>query len=110
MNISDMRAQQRGRGRGGSRGGGRGGDDQNRNRDSRDNRDNRYRADVVKERENLERYYNELIQLPEEEKVAFWEALRRELPNSFRFCGSKGYVSPSENTNLVAASQSASTY
>ena len=33
-----------------------------------------------------------MIQLPEEEKAQFWEALRRELPNSFRFCGSKGYV------------------
>lgn len=37
-----------------------------------------------------------MIQLPEEEKAAFWEALRRELPNSFRFCGSKGYVFPSK--------------
>ncbi|KAJ4390734.1 tRNA (cytosine-5-)-methyltransferase ncl1 [Gnomoniopsis smithogilvyi] len=89
-----MGRNKRGRGRGGSRGGGggRGGSEQNRNGDGRDNRDNRYRADVVKERENLERYYNELIQLPEEEKAAFWEALRRELPNSFRFCGSKGHA------------------
>jgi hypothetical protein len=27
-----------------------------------------------------------------EEREQFWAALRRELPNSFRFCGSKGYT------------------
>lgn len=69
---------------GGKRGGGRGGGSQ------RDNRDNRYKPDINKNHEKMERYYNELIDLPEEEKAEFWEALRRELPNSFRFCGSKG--------------------
>lgn len=33
-----------------------------------------------------------MLNLPEEERQEFWAALRRELPNSFRFCGSKGYV------------------
>lgn len=72
------------------RGGGRGG---KRNRD--DNRGGhqpytRY-PEVVKQNERLERYYNDLLQLPEEEREQFWAALKRELPNSFRFCGSKGY-------------------
>jgi multisite-specific tRNA:(cytosine-C5)-methyltransferase len=38
----------------------------------------------------MEHYYNELIGLSDEDKATFWDALRRELPNSFRFCGSKG--------------------
>ncbi|KAK3491706.1 S-adenosyl-L-methionine-dependent methyltransferase [Neurospora crassa] len=82
-------------GRGGNfrkgRGGGRGG---KRNRD--DNRGGhqpytRY-PEVVKQNERLERYYNDLLQLPEEEREQFWAALKRELPNSFRFCGSKGHA------------------
>lgn len=47
---------------------------------------------IKKENSQLEEFYNALIQLPEEEKAQFWEALRRELPNSFRFCGSKGHA------------------
>lgn len=47
--------------------------------------------DVVKANEKLEQFYNALLELPEEESTAFWDALKRELPNSFRFCGSKGY-------------------
>lgn len=31
----------------------------------------------------------------EDEREKFWEALRRELPNSFRFAGSKGYAAES---------------
>ena len=30
--------------------------------------------------------------MPDEEREEFWTALKRELPVSFRFCGSKGYV------------------
>lgn len=46
-----------------------------------------------KQNEQFERYYNELNIVPEgEEREQFWAALRRELPNSFRFCGSKGYI------------------
>ncbi|KAB5540475.1 S-adenosyl-L-methionine-dependent methyltransferase [Coniochaeta sp. 2T2.1] len=48
--------------------------------------------DVVKTNERLETYYNALLELPEEESKAFWDALKRELPNSFRFCGSKGHA------------------
>jgi multisite-specific tRNA:(cytosine-C5)-methyltransferase len=47
-------------------------------------------AAIARENSNLERYYNTLLELDEEEKEKFWTALRRELPNSFRFCGSKG--------------------
>lgn len=77
---------------------------QNRNRNGggirRDRRDNRNAsgahrpyeryADVVKANPRLEKYYNELLQFPADENNAFWDALKRELPNSFRFCGSKG--------------------
>lgn len=38
-----------------------------------------------------EGYYNELGLVGEEEREEFWKTLRRELPNSFRFTGSKGY-------------------
>ena len=54
--------------------------------------------DIVKTNERLEQYYNALLELPEEENLAFWDALKRELPNSFRFCGSKGYVSAPGNS------------
>ncbi|KAG8422642.1 tRNA (cytosine-5-)-methyltransferase ncl1 [Metarhizium acridum] len=47
-------------------------------------------APFDKNNDKLEEYYNALLQLPEEEKQQYWEALRRELPNSFRFTGSKG--------------------
>ncbi|KAM3542383.1 hypothetical protein ARSEF1564_004675 [Beauveria bassiana] len=47
---------------------------------------------LKKENEKLENFYNTLLQLPEEEKQQFWDALKRELPNSFRFCGSKGHA------------------
>ena len=49
--------------------------------------------EVKKENEHFERFYNELNIVPDgEEREQFWAALRRELPNSFRFCGSKGYA------------------
>jgi multisite-specific tRNA:(cytosine-C5)-methyltransferase len=53
----------------------------------------RKRADydaVVKKNELFEKYYNELSIVPEEEKEAFWQFMRADLPNSFRFTGSKG--------------------
>lgn len=56
-------------------------------------------AEVPKVNEQFERLYNDLNIVPEgEEREQFWAALRRELPNSFRFCGSKGYLyqAPSE--------------
>jgi multisite-specific tRNA:(cytosine-C5)-methyltransferase len=49
---------------------------------------------VEKHNEKLERYYNGVLGLPEEERPKFWAALKRELPNSFRFAGSKGYAIP----------------
>ena len=76
------------RGRGGGRGGGGGGG----GRASYD--DNRQSFDQVpKQNANLEKYYNTLSIVPKgEEREAFWTAFRRELPNSFRFCGSKGHA------------------
>lgn len=47
---------------------------------------------IAKNNEKLQEYYDGLLQLPEDEKKLFWDALKRELPNSFRFCGSKGCV------------------
>ncbi|ELR04409.1 hypothetical protein VC83_02161 [Pseudogymnoascus destructans] len=74
----------RGGGRGKGRGGGAGG---------RDSRDNRVSYDKIdKTNEKFERYYDSIIELPEEERVEFWAALRRDLPNSFRFAGSKGHA------------------
>lgn len=45
--------------------------------------------DVKKTNSNYEAYYNELGIFRDDEKDEFWAALRRELPNSFRFTGSK---------------------
>lgn len=88
-----------GRGNRGKRGGGRGGRGRGGGGGRGGNRDNRaghrpYQTypEVVKENKKLETYYDTLLQLPEEEKAEFWSTLRRELPNSFRFCGSKGHA------------------
>ncbi|RKF74493.1 Multisite-specific tRNA:-methyltransferase trm4a [Golovinomyces cichoracearum] len=55
--------------------------------------DNRVSFDKVpKSNEKLERYYNQILGLSEEEKPKFWDALKRELPNSFRFAGSKSHA------------------
>lgn len=70
----------RGRGRGGGGGGG------------RPYEDNRVSFDKInKHNDRFERYYNTLLS-PGEERDEFWAALRRELPNSFRFTGSKGHA------------------
>ncbi|POR36315.1 tRNA (Cytosine(34)-C(5))-methyltransferase [Tolypocladium paradoxum] len=45
---------------------------------------------IQKENEKLQEFYDALLQLSDEEKQQYWDALKRELPNSFRFCGSKG--------------------
>ncbi|KAI5302408.1 hypothetical protein KEM56_000723 [Ascosphaera pollenicola] len=66
-------------GRKGGRGGNRGGQ----------------RADyavIDRHNERFEKYYNGLNVVSEEEREAFWDALRRDLPNSFRFTGSKGHA------------------
>lgn len=72
----------------GGRGRGRGGGGSHRPRP--DNRVNK--ADIPRENEKFETYYNQLGVVAEAEKDAFWEAMRRDLPNSFRFTGSRAYV------------------
>ena len=47
---------------------------------------------MVKENEKLERYYNTILPLDDAEREEFWTALKRDLPNSFRFCGSRGHA------------------
>ncbi|CAK7263659.1 tRNA (cytosine-5-)-methyltransferase ncl1 [Sporothrix epigloea] len=68
---------------GGNRGGGR----------SKERHDRAY-PELIKENQKLQSYYNHLLQLEndETEREAFWAAFRRELPHSFRFCGSKGHA------------------
>ncbi|KAK8243368.1 S-adenosyl-L-methionine-dependent methyltransferase [Phyllosticta capitalensis] len=73
----------RGRGRGGGRGGRGGGYSNNGRSDWKD---------IEKKNEHFEKYYNELNIVPEEEREVFWSALKKELPNSFRFTGSKGHA------------------
>ncbi|KAI1386311.1 S-adenosyl-L-methionine-dependent methyltransferase [Hypoxylon trugodes] len=53
-----------------------------------------YRAygEIVKQNKNLENFYNTALPFDEAERDQFWDALKRELPNSFRFCGSKGHA------------------
>ena len=77
-------------GRGGRGGGGRGGG--GRGRDNNDRRPYQSYPEVPKENTKLQSYYDSLLEYPDEEKEQFWAALRRELPNSFRFCGSKGHA------------------
>ncbi|KAI0541253.1 NOL1/NOP2/sun family protein [Xylaria digitata] len=74
------------------RGGRKGGD--RKDGDVRKPRANAYRSypDIPKNNEKLEAFYNSLLPLEDAEKLEFWEALRRDLPNSFRFCGSKGHA------------------
>ncbi|OKL56015.1 hypothetical protein UA08_08694 [Talaromyces atroroseus] len=58
-------------------------------------RGSRQRADwkdIVKANTKLESYYNDFGIIPKEEQEAFWAALKRELPNSFRFTGSRGHA------------------
>ncbi|KAL8898017.1 MAG: hypothetical protein Q9192_002300 [Flavoplaca navasiana] len=48
----------------------------------------------IKSNDRFEHYYNQLGLFDHVEKETFWAALRRELPNSFRFTGSKGHAVP----------------
>ncbi|KIW66127.1 hypothetical protein PV04_08330 [Phialophora macrospora] len=76
---------------GGKRGGGRGG--RGGGPRPRDNRDFRFsKQDIPRQNERFEKYYNQLGILPDDEKDAFWEAMRRDLPNSFRFTGSREHA------------------
>ncbi|KAL2159801.1 hypothetical protein VTH06DRAFT_1934 [Thermothelomyces fergusii] len=82
-----------GRGRKGHRSGGGRGDGRGDGRENRgEHRPYQTFPQVVRENQKLEQYYNTLIDLPEDERAEFWAALRRDLPNSFRFCGSKGHA------------------
>lgn len=75
----------RGRGRGG---GGRGGGGHRQFQDDRQSFDQ-----VNKHNENFEKFYNTLDIVPAgPDRDAFWATLRKELPNSFRFTGSKGHA------------------
>lgn len=49
-------------------------------------------AQIEKTNVKYEEYYNNPGLVPKDEQEAFWAALRRDLPNSFRFTGSRGYV------------------
>ncbi|KAI9728762.1 MAG: hypothetical protein M1828_002868 [Chrysothrix sp. TS-e1954] len=42
--------------------------------------------------ERMEMYYNRLGIVPEEEHEAFWSSMKTDLPNSFRFAGSRGHA------------------
>ncbi|KAI0161609.1 S-adenosyl-L-methionine-dependent methyltransferase [Hypoxylon sp. FL1284] len=49
--------------------------------------------EIVKENANMESFYNKALPFDnDEERSEFWRALKQELPNSFRFCGSKGHA------------------
>ena len=56
--------------------------------------------DIPRNHTLFELYYQELRIVNDGEKEAFWEAMRRDLPNSFRFTGSKGYVSLVSNLSI----------
>ncbi|KAK4938759.1 tRNA (cytosine-5-)-methyltransferase ncl1 [Elasticomyces elasticus] len=76
--------------RGGYRGGrGRGGGGQG-NRPRADNRTSK--QDIPRHNDKFEQYYNQLGIISEDDKTAFWEAMRRDLPNSFRFTGSRSHA------------------
>ncbi|KAI1430373.1 NOL1/NOP2/sun family protein [Xylaria sp. FL1777] len=79
-------------GRKNHRGGRRGGD--RKGGDTRKPRIDAYRShpDLPKKNDKLETFYNSLLPLDDVEKAEFWGALRKDLPNSFRFCGSKGHA------------------
>ncbi len=49
-------------------------------------------SEINRHNEAFEKYYNELNIVDDKERDEFWTAMRRELPNSFRFAGSRGYA------------------
>ena len=46
----------------------------------------------MRRNDKFEGYYNDLGLVPQEDQDVFWEAMRRDLPNSFRFTGSKAHA------------------
>ncbi|KAK5937332.1 tRNA (cytosine-5-)-methyltransferase ncl1 [Knufia obscura] len=81
-------------GRGGKRGGrgrgGRGGHGGGNRRDRPDTRTDK--STLPRNNERFESYYNGLGIVPEDERDAFWKAMKTDLPNSFRFTGSKAHA------------------
>ncbi|OQV01835.1 hypothetical protein CLAIMM_07126 [Cladophialophora immunda] len=72
-----------GRGRGGGGGGG----------GPRPRPDNRgSKQDISRYNDKFEHYYNQLGIVSDEERDDFWKAMRRDLPNSFRFTGSRAHA------------------
>ncbi|OAG40148.1 hypothetical protein AYO21_05626 [Fonsecaea monophora] len=71
-----------GRGRGGGGGGG--------PRPRPDTRGSK--QDIRRNNDKFEQYYNQLGIVAEEERDDFWSAMRRDLPNSFRFTGSRAHA------------------
>ena len=57
--------------------------------------------EVPKHNDLYEKYYNTLGVVSVEERDEFWAALRRDLPNSFRFTGSKGYARPFQGLRTI---------
>lgn len=51
-------------------------------------------SSIPSENEKYEKYYKESGLIPEEEWNEFWTTLKRTLPTTFRFTGSKGYFWP----------------
>lgn len=49
-------------------------------------------TEIERFNEQFEDYYNELGIVTNEERSAFWLSMRSDLPNSFRFTGSKGHA------------------
>lgn len=92
--LNIVQGSRRGRGRGGGGGNGRDngqGKSKSKGRDVWASSERQSYQDIVKENKLFEKYYHELgLMSGEEETAEFWSTLRRELPNSFRFCGSKG--------------------
>ncbi|RPA76763.1 S-adenosyl-L-methionine-dependent methyltransferase [Ascobolus immersus RN42] len=82
-----------GRGRkGGNRGGNRAGG----RSEGKDDRDNNEKwgtyKEIVQENEIFEKYYKEGGLIPENEWEEFWGTLKKQLPTTFRFTGSKGHA------------------
>lgn len=48
--------------------------------------------EIDRHNERYERYYNDLGIVNEDEREQFWESMRSDLPNSFRFAGSRGHA------------------
>ncbi|KIX99673.1 uncharacterized protein Z520_04308 [Fonsecaea multimorphosa CBS 102226] len=50
------------------------------------------KLDISRYNDNFQHYYDQLGIVPVDERDDFWKAMRRDLPNSFRFTGSKAHA------------------